>query len=299
MRSCSAQYAICVLISLCTIGALLFPLVGHSQDTPSELRVITYNLRSGRGYGAPDRLTTPERLARIGEAVGHYQPDVLVLQEPGPTSSNYDTLVAALGGSYRYRVLKCPTYEASNRVGLLVFRDTISVDSIDTCIQGEAPDADQLFNHWARVVLNVGGTPLVVYGFKLAPRDQSDKRRRQIDLLEPYLIEDLTQQRRVIVAADLNHRPTDPEYVRWKALGMVDSYDSLARGPGYTKMDELGSDPLVPYRRIDYLLLSPALASTMISPSRTLNEGEFIPALPHRPWSLSDHLPVMTAFRIP
>ena len=287
------------LTYLCTIGMLLFALVGQGQSSATGWRVITYNLRSGQGYGAADGLTTSERFARIGEAIGHYRPDVLVLQEPGSNSEYYDALVTALGSDYRYQVLKCPVYEANKRVGLLVFRATVLVDSVDMCIQGAAPDADQLFNHWARVVLSVEGTPLVVYGFKLAPRNQADMRRRQIDLLAPYLTNDLAQQRLVVVAADLNHRPTDPEYARWKALGMIDSYDSLAQEPGYTKMDELGSSPLVPYRRIDYLLLSPNLASTIVSSSRTLNEGEFAPAPPQRSWSLSDHLPVMATFRMP
>ncbi len=83
------------------------------------------------------------------------------------------------------------------------------------------------------------------------------------------------------------------------SLGLVDSYDSLTRGKGFTKMDELGDDLLVPYRRIDYLLLSTKLAQRQETPSRVLHEGFFVPAPPIRQWSLSDHLPVLAVFKIP
>jgi len=77
----------------------------------------------------------------------------------------------------------------------------------------------------------------------------------------------------------------------------VDSYDTLAQGSGFTKMDELGADPLVPYRRIDYLLLSPELTKTMSGSSQALCERFFVPNPPRHSRSLSDHLPVTATFR--
>ena len=237
-------------------------------------------------------------MRRAGETLAPYRPDVLVVQEPGHDATLYNTLVAALGRDYRYRILRCPAYTAKKRIGLLVIRTPVLIDSLDVCIRGNAPDADQLFNHWGRAVLRMGAASLVVYGFKLAPRDQSDTRERQINRLAPYLKQDLAQGRSVVMAGDLNHRPFDPEYARWSQLGLVDAYDSSAQGPGFTKMDELGEHPLRPYRRIDYVWLSPDLAVRPVA-AQTLAEGEFIPALPHRSWSLSDHLPVMVTVRLP
>jgi endonuclease/exonuclease/phosphatase family metal-dependent hydrolase len=233
----------------------------------------------------------------IGEELGRYNPDILVIQEPGSIAHLYDTLIAAMGNQYRYKLLKCPDYQESNRIGLLVMSDRISVDSTDHCIRGDDPEVEQLFNHWARITLKYKSQPIVIYGFKLAPRDRYEMRRRQIDTLTPYLKKDLAESKYVIVAGDLNHRPFDREYERWLNLGLVDSYDSLAQGSGFTKMDELGEDVLVPYRRIDYLLLNPELASTLSGSSQTLQERFFIPDPPQRPWSLSDHLPVMAIFR--
>lgn len=233
----------------------------------------------------------------IGKEVSRYNPDLLVIQEPGSEASLYDTLIVAMGSQYRYKLLKCHNYQESNRVGLLVVSDRVTVDSIDHCIRGDDPEIDELFNHWARIVLDFENQPIVVYGFKLAPRDRYEMRRRQIDTLTPYLKKDLSGSKHVIVAGDLNHRPFDREYDRWMSLGMIDSYDSLLYGSGFTKMDELGEDILVPYRRIDYLLLSPELAKSISGSSQTLQERFFIPNPPQRLWSLSDHLPVMATFR--
>ncbi len=277
---------------------LLIPMAGQGQSSSSQLTVITYNLRSGQGYGELDGKTQQNLFSLIGASIGHYQPDLLIIQEPGDDVKAYEAMVAAMGNRYRYTVLKCPDYKENKRVGLLVYNNRIVINEIDHCIQGDDPEAGELFNHWARVSLNFVGQSFIVYGFKLAPREQSEKRKRQMDLLAPYVEKDLKQQRSVIIAGDLNHRPFDPEYARWKQLGMVDAYDSLIRGDGFTKMDELGDDILVPYRRIDYLLLSPNLAQRLSSPSRTLAEGMFVPHLLERRWSLSDHLPVMATFRI-
>ena len=287
------------LFSPLLISLLVVTLPVWSQQGPSELRVITYNLRSGRGYGEPDERTRHERFSLIGQAMNNHRPDVLVIQEPGSDPDDYAALVDALGSDYRYCVLKCPAYPESKRVGLLAYRTPVIVDTVDVCIQGDVADAGTLFNHWARICLNVRGTALIVYGFKLAPRNQADMRRRQIDLLEPYLRRDLAQHRLVIVAGDLNHLPSAPEYERWKRIGLVDTYDARTQGDGFTKMDELGSDPMIPYRRIDYLLVSPNLSVHSAGSSQTLSKGLLVPDPPQRRWSLSDHLPVMAIFALP
>ena len=287
------------LRSIWFAAVCLLPASVRGQPASHELRVITYNVKSASGYGTADGMTATARFRLMGEEIATYHPDVFVLQEPGFRADLYDTLVAAMGSNYRYYVLKCPDDQERKRVGLLVVNTAVIVDSIDHCIQGDDPEAGLLFNHWACASLTFQGFSLVVYGFKLAPRDRAKTRRRQIDLLTPYLRKDVAQARAVIVAADLNHRPFDPEYDRWMSLGLVDAFDSLARGDGFTKMDELGDDPLVPYRRIDYLLLSTTLAQRQDHSSRVLHENFFVPDPPHRRWSLSDHLPVMAVFSIP
>ncbi len=278
------------------LSLLFIPILGISQSNP-KLRVITYNLRSGRGYGQPDGKTISQRMRAIGQEVSKYQPDILVIQEPGGQPDLYDTLVQALGSSYRFYPIKCPDYQEINRVGLLVVNDQVSVDSTDYCIEGEALGVDDLFNHWGRITLSFKNQSLIVYGFKLAPRQRYETRRKQIDALTPYLKKDLAQRNFVIIAGDLNHRPFDGEYSRWMNLGLVDSYDSLLHGSGFTKMDELGEDTLVPYRRIDYLLLSENFTKLSEGSSTTLNEGLFVPSPSRRNWSLSDHLPVMAIFQ--
>ncbi|MEM9834818.1 MAG: endonuclease/exonuclease/phosphatase family protein [Bacteroidota bacterium] len=275
---------------------LLIPIALSGQAT-EELRVITYNLRSGQGYGEPDNNTTLQRFHLVGQEIGKYQPDILVIQEPSDQVESYNSLVAAMGNSYRFLPIKCPDYEEPKRVGLLIVSNRVQIDSVDYCIDGDNQAIDGLFNHWGRVVLSFRDHQLVVYGFKLAPRNNYAVRQQQIDVLTPYIKEDMTQERLVIVAGDLNHRPFDAEYPRWTNLGLVDSYDSLKYGSGFTKMDELGTDPLQPYRRIDYLLLSKNLAIFLENSSRTLSEGLFVPVPPQRHWSLSDHLPVMTTFQ--
>lgn len=231
--------------------------------------------------------------------MSNHRPDVLVIQEPGSDPDDHAALVGALGSDYRYHVLRCPAYPESGRVGLLVYRTQVVIDTVDVCIRGDAADAGRLFNHWACVSLKFLGIPIIVYGFKLAPREQADVRRRQIDLMEPYLRRDLAQHRLVIVAGDLNHLPSAPEYERWKRIGLVDTYDAQTQGNGLTKMDELGSDPMMPYRRIDYLLASPNLSVHLVSSSQTLSEELLMPDPLQRRWSLSDHLPVMAVFALP
>ena len=281
---------------LSVVAAIFVSTVSWGQSDTAEVRVITYNLKSGQGYGESSGRNVLKRFSAIGAAIGRFSPDLLIIQESGDDRAYYNTLVATMGSDYRYRVLKCSDYTEGRRVGLFVFSPRVTVDTINHCIQGDDPDTGNLFNHWARISLTVAGKPLVVYGFKLAPRDRTEYRRRQMNLLEPYLKADLAQQRRVIVAGDLNHRPFDPEYERWMQWGLVDSFDPSIRGNGFTKMDELGDDPLVPYRRIDYLLLSPSLATRLPTSSRVLQGSPFVPT-PSNPWSLSDHLPVMATFR--
>ena len=287
------------LLSAWLVCVFFIPLLSRGQQISPPLCVITYNLKSGQGYGEPDGKNPVERFRLIGEEIGKYAPDVLVIQEPGSTPALYDTLVAAMGSQYRYQTLKCPDYQDNRRVGLLVVSPRVTIDSIDNCIQGDGPEATHLFNHWARISLAFQGYPLVVYGFKLAPRHRRETRRRQINLLEPYLEKDITDHWAIIVAGDLNHRPFDVEYRRWMSLGLTDSFDSLAQGDGFTKMDELGEDILVPYRRIDYLLISPELARRLKVSSQVLHENLFVPDPPSRRWSLSDHLPMMAVFEIP
>ena len=265
----------------------------------SDVRVITYNLRSGQGYGEHDGKTVAERMSIIGEAIKAFNPDLLIIQEPGSDHRYYDTLVMAMGSDYQYRLLKCSGYSKARQVGLLVFNTRVVIDSADYCIQGTDSRTSTLFNHWGRVVLRIDDQPLIVYGFKLAPRDRAEQRRRQIDLLEPYLKHDLAQQYPVLIAGDFNHRPIDPEYSRWQALGLVDTFEALPQDDGFTKMDELGDNLWVPYRRIDYLLCSLNLSELLVAPARVLREGLFVPQPPYRRWSLSDHLPVMATFRLP
>ncbi|MEO0331438.1 MAG: endonuclease/exonuclease/phosphatase family protein [Bacteroidota bacterium] len=275
---------------------LLIPL-SLSGQTTKELRVITYNLRSGRGYGELDNKTALQRFCLIGQEVKKYQPDILIVQEPGGRAESYDSLVAAMGTLYQAIPIRCPNYEEPKRVGLLIVSNRVQVDSTDFCISSGSSRVDDLFNHWGRIVLSFQDVQLVVYGFKLAPRDNYAVRQQQIDALAPYMRSDVTQKRLVIVAGDLNHRPFDVEYPRWMKLGLVDSYDSLKYGSGFTKMDELGADRLQPYRRIDYILTSKSLAAFLENSSRTLSKGLFVPEPPRRRWSLSDHLPVMATFK--
>jgi endonuclease/exonuclease/phosphatase (EEP) superfamily protein YafD len=104
------------------------------------------------------------------------------------------------------------------------------------------------------------------------------------------MAEHLDSNRSVILQGDLNHRPDGPEYPRWVAAGLVDTFAAEGTGQPMT----MGSNE--PRSRIDYVWASGPLADRLVE-CRVVYEGAFRtnPDDP-RSFALSDHLPVMATF---
>ena len=101
---------------------------------------------------------------------------------------------------------------------------------------------------------------------------------------------DLDAGRTVVLQGDLNHEPDGPEYPRWVAAGLVDSF--VAKGSG----QPLTIPSTKPKKRIDYVWASESLAPRAAG-CRVLFEGAFRtnPEDP-RSFALSDHIPVLAVF---
>ena len=115
-------------------------------------------------------------------------------------------------------------------------------------------------------------------------------RAREVTEALKSMARDLAGDAPVLFQGDLNHRPDGPEYARWRAAGLVDTY---------TRNDGLATSTIpstTPEARIDYIWANPPLANRCQS-FRVLFEGGFrTNPEDARSFALSDHLPVMADF---
>ncbi|MPZ99609.1 MAG: endonuclease/exonuclease/phosphatase family protein [Dehalococcoidia bacterium] len=252
----------------------------------SGLRAVTYNVLQCTGYPAG---IAPQHLdggadglpALFAEALAPLGADIVTLAE-APSEDVTDEIATRLGMT--------PVRFASPEAwpGALLTRLEVIESANCPVRDGGRPEA--LFTrHWGRALLGrPRGGRLVVHSAHLHP-DDAAIREREITWLLEVIAQDMTAGYDVVLQGDLNHRPEMPEYRRWLAAGLVDTFAQAGTGEGHTYRSDL------PMARLDYVFAGGALAER-VREARVLTGAPFCAAAAGRPYALSDHVPVLAVF---
>lgn len=258
-------------------------LVAPGSTNPLPFRAITYNVH---GFWAIPKKNAPpqKRVAEeIAIALQGYAPFVITLQEAADTSL-VDAVATGLG--MKFVSAGCG---ASKSVAMLTSLPIVSWDGCPITFP-QNPNPDDPFSGRAasRMVVEFESGQLIIWGLHLRARPEGAAiRKQELDLLLPLVKKDIDSGVPVILQGDLNHEPADPEYSRWKGIGLVD----LTSGAGKSRLDD--NTGATPTRKIDYIWASASFANRLPT-GITLYERPFRADLVSNPksYALSDHLPV-------
>ncbi len=248
------------------------------QAGPRPLRAMTYNIHHGSGNDdcTPPPVTRPPStecafdLDRIAEVIRAEAPDIVALQEVdrfwgrSGTLDHPALLAAALEMQpcYGANLNHNPDSHSSvpHQYGTLILSKFDILECRNTFLPSTRPatDTTPAVNREQRglleVLVNVRGVPLRVYNTHYEHTSEyTDVRAAQIQATIAH-VGDFEED--TILAGDLNAQPTAPEILPLFAV-FRDTWPIANPGaPGYTIPASPDEEP---DRRIDYLLLSPAI----------------------------------------
>jgi len=260
-----------------------------------RLRTITYNVYACYGWvpdeakfkqrrdAARDKTVMVEMAGRFAEALRPFGADIITFQE-----SPAEWVIAEIAGRLRMRHVFFPS--GGNWPGA-VFTPHEIVEAKNCPIVGGVRPKDLFTRHWGRAVLKTPLGELVLHSAHLHPSDDAVRAREVAEILK-VMEKDFTAGRLFLFQGDLNHTPMRPEYARWLAAGLVDTFKTAGSGSEITMPRPTGEAP----KRIDYVWAHGAMAQRARE-VRVLNERPFC-LDPNNPaaFALSDHLPVMATF---
>jgi len=261
-----------------------------------EMRVMTYNIRSFEGYAPEGKWDRCQEVIRQGQMMDRFvqeirlhDPTVICLQEV-PSEAVIAHLAERLDMEYAHFLggWKNKGWPEGISGAVLSKYPIIEARSHPSLKWTERP-ADLFTRFWGRVVLDTPIGPCAVHAMH-GYHKNSDVRLREIAEVLPVVKMDLDAGHSVIVLGDLNHRPDEPEYGRWVAGGLTDSF------AGRSGADTLTHSSIERKSRIDYIWTAGPI-SAHLSDARVLFQGAFRtnPA-DELSFALSDHLPVMAVF---
>lgn len=289
-----------------TAGALVGPLFGRrlaacaaQPEAPDvrdrNLRVIAYNILKCTGWPADRDLA--KRAAARGQIAGRialelalYDPHVVTFSE-SPDEKLTREIAERLGMHH----VRFPSGE--DWPGTLLSKLEV-LESQNSPVASGARPADLFTRHWGRAVLKLpSGQPLVVHSAHLYPGQDPAIRLREVDTMLEAMRGDLKSGKPLILMGDLNHTPDGPEYAKWRAAGLVDTFAAVGAHdalPANPEGKTFAADQ--PRIRIDYVWCAGPLSKN-IQASRPLWDGAFRtnPADP-RSFALSDHVPQHAEF---
>ena len=258
---------------------------------------ISYNVLACLGFAG--KVPNPWRLDAAREQMGMrtaqelllYRPDVITMSE-SVTRPAAERLARALDMRMAYFDPGVPSYQGYP-IGFpgTVFTRGRIVESENAPYRGGPKDPALFTRHWGRAVIETDRERIALFSGHLHP-NRADIREREITIMLDVMKDEIARGRSVLFHGDLNHTPDGPEYARWKAAGLTDSFAARGTGSGLT------FNSVQPKARIDYIWVSGPLAARLVE-ARVLNEGAFR-TNPDDPQSfaLSDHLPVLAQFQL-
>ncbi len=269
--------AVVSLVLLILGGALYFPMPKRSPEREAHsLRVIQYN-------AMPENT----QLAEDARWIVQQEPDIVILQEI--VAEDYEPDLGALHEAYPHRACLQSSLRIFSRYPLL--------EHAPIWLEKPGMYHGRLA---LRVVLDVDGQPLTVYGVHLTlpwrqePHLPIHTHRFFVNVLLRYdetrrnaQIRDLLARSQaetypVIIAGDFNTSHTSPMHREIADAGLLDSFGEVGRGWGMTW--PAGGGWLPPLLRIDYVWHTAELRTLRATLGPTLG---------------SDHLPLVVDFALP
>lgn len=269
------------------LAALALP--AAEPTSAPKWTTITYNVYAYAGYPKVDdtvpvleaaRSQMPERIAL---ELALYRPDIVTLQEAPPEPEVART-AEKLGMRYAY-------FKGGRFPGAVLTR--FEIVSAQNCPLVAGGEPGPLFSrHWGKALLRAGRTEIMIYSVHLHPSDDA-LRAREVDEVLKVIAADRRPGREFILQGDFNHEPIQVEYGRWAGAGLTDAWAAK----GVEQRNTIKST--FPNRTVDYIWLSPGLASRLIR-CRVLFTGAFrTNPLDERSFALSDHVPVLAELNAP
>lgn len=267
------------------------------RESSSALRVIAYNILKCTGWPA-DRKLAKRAVARgqiagrIAQELALYDPHVVTFSE-----SPDERLTREIAEQLGMQHVRFPSGEAWP--GTLLSKFEVLESQNAPVASGTRP-ADLFTRHWGRAVLKLpSDQKLIVHSAHLYPGQDPAIRLREVDAMLEAMQADLNAGTPLILMGDLNHMPDGPEYPKWQAAGLVDTF--IAADPKGVAADNPEGKTFAadqPKIRIDYVWCAGPLTKS-IQTSRPLWEGAFRtnPA-DNRSFALSDHVPQYAAFSL-
>lgn len=262
------------------------------------MRTIAYNVHACTGCGWPDKeavghLKEVSMADAFATALGRLEPDIITFSE-APS----DSIVQIIGKRLGMQAVSFSSkgeqqrWPGSSWPGALFTRLEM-LDATDRSSK-YGPGPEELFTrHWGRVMLRTKEGELIVHSAHLYPDASSTAQQREVEKMIQVLREDIKSGRSVLLQGDLNHEPKDTLYEGWKKAGLIDAFLRCGIGPGETTGPTGVNNPT---RRLDYIFAHgpiverPRECRVLSDPPFQLDLGV------SKPWSLSDHLPVIAVF---
>ncbi|MDQ3209688.1 MAG: endonuclease/exonuclease/phosphatase family protein [Actinomycetota bacterium] len=206
-----------------------------------SLRIVSWNVHSavdGQGQVVPDSFAA---------AIAAQRADVVVLQEVSrgwPIGGSLD-LAAWLSARLEMPFVWAPAADAGFG-NVILSRSPILESEVMPLPFGSGPQRRSLL----RVVLDAGGSTIVVVATHLETGAGSDTREQQI----ATLLGAVARDERVVIAGDMNMQPADDDVARFLDAGFSSAQDEAGNGTAST-----ARAPNFPGDRPDWIFGSPDL----------------------------------------
>jgi len=300
----------CAACLMLIVSSNTFAETAKSEKPPVTITAISYNVMYWHGFPA-DRVAmqgTPEHEAeedivrrvreqipvRIALELALYAPDIISLQE-ARGEKNVKTIADKLGMNYAF----FPRSERSNFPGAILTHYEILESQSRPVTDGDCPP-DLFTRHWGRALLQTEIGKIAVHTAHLLPfGDRGAKvRGREITEMLKSIENDMAAGYTILLLGDLNHSHDTPEYARWVQAGLVDTWTQANKGKTGFTFPSTGPRSGREDHRIDYIWVDKQLADKLVH-SRILYEGAFkTHADSVTSFAVSDHLPVLSIFKI-
>ncbi len=267
------------------------PLYGQTSRPPTALvsdangvilKVMTYNIWMGGAYRGGWRFEKPERVAehieKIGELIWQQQPDIVFLQEvvidSGPGSFNQVPVLAEKTGMHIWAFGQCindglPFYRMIEGNAILSRRpiDPLTNQKMAGTKEFYEIGYDDQSTLWCKA--DIGGQEILLASVHLNANDFYEVKLPQVEQLL-----DFAGDRPAIMAGDFNADPNELEIRRIVDTG---KFSAKLDGPFTISSHD-------PHRTIDHIFVP---RDWLLLEHRVIQTD------------LSDHLPVVTTYRIP
>lgn len=279
----------------------------HSDNT---LWTIQYNVFNGCiGYKDINGRELPDDekydLVRAARNMGQiprrivlqlalYKPDIITFSE-APDEKTIAEMAGWLNMSYAYFP---GAKDGKGHYPGSILTNYEIVSSENRPFVDKVNNAEKLFTrHWGKAKLRLtNGEMMTVHTTHLWPFTKNGGqaiRLEEISQLLKSIHYDIDHDTKsVLLQGDLNSQPDTPEHTKLTSGGLVDTFEKVGIGNGYTATSK------DPHARIDYIYAIGPISEN-IAKSRSLYEGDFrLNNADPKGFALSDHIPVLSGFKL-